>query len=76
MRVTVAPLMVGLVRTSTTSCVTGWNAREGVWLRVCGPFVVWRCYETSGTQTGLFGVGFPRTSSRAIWSCTACSHDW
>ena len=73
MRVTVVPLMAGLVRTSMTSCVIGWDAREGLWLRVCGPFVVWGCSEASGTQAGLFGAGFPWTSSRAIWSSTAFS---
>ena len=36
MRVTVVPLMAGLVRTSTISCVTGWNAREGLWLVLAG----------------------------------------
>ena len=37
------PLIVGLVRTSMTSCANGWHAREGLWLRVCGPFVDWVC---------------------------------
>jgi hypothetical protein len=47
--VIVAPVMAGPVRTSMTSWArawpSGWNAREGPWLRVCDPFVVWGSAE-------------------------------
>ena len=57
--VTVAPWMAGLVRTSMISwaCawLTGWDAREGAWLRVCDPFVVW-----GSAEKGLGAVGAGR----------------